>query len=52
MATYDSGGKLKYQDKNKFNENFERIFGKACEECGMRKGQHKATCSKTDGRSR
>lgn len=25
--TYNSGGKTKYQDKKKFDENYARIFG-------------------------
>lgn len=49
--TYTSGGLHKHQDQKKYKENYERVFGKPCEECGMRGGQHKASCSKTDGRS-
>lgn len=43
--TYDSGGKSKYQDKEKYAANYERIFGKPCKECGMKKGKHKLDCS-------
>ena len=47
---YNSGGKQK--DQKKYAENYERIFGKPCEECGMRGKQHKLSCSKTDPRRR
>ena len=40
---YDSGGK--HQDDKKFKENYDRIFGKPCSECGMTKGQHKMDCT-------
>lgn len=41
---YDSGGH--HKDHKKYSENYEKIFGKPCEECGMRGGQHKMSCSK------
>lgn len=41
--TYNSGGH--HKDQKKYSENYDRIFGKACDECGMRGGQHKDTCA-------
>lgn len=40
---YDSGGKKK--DLKKYRENYVKIFGKPCEECGMSGGRHKMSCS-------
>lgn len=40
---YDSGGHKK--DPKKYKENYDKIFGKPCPECGMVKGQHKMDCS-------
>ena len=40
---YDSGGHSK--DYAAYRENYEKIFGKPCPECGMKKGQHKMDCS-------
>lgn len=44
---YDSGGK--HKDQKKYVDNYERIFGKKCDECGkmIKDGQgHSEDCSK------
>lgn len=45
--SYDSGGHHKNQKL--YAENYDRIFGKPCPECGMRKGQHKMSCDTGNG---
>lgn len=40
---YDSGGHKK--DDQKYKENYAKIFGKPCVECGLEKGQHKMDCT-------
>jgi hypothetical protein len=40
---YDSGGHKK--DQKKYKENYDKIFGKPCPECGLMKGRHKMDCS-------
>lgn len=37
------GSKRRPEDKKKIDDNWERIFGKPCKECGM-KGFHKMDC--------
>jgi hypothetical protein len=44
---YDSGGKPKYQDKNKYRENHEKLFANSwpCKVCGNDRTQgHNLDC--------
>ena len=42
MATYDSGGH--HKDQKLYADNYERIFGKKCHNCGKRYKTDKCEC--------